>query len=231
MSMEKRNPEHDPLTFKFGDYDIRVIKDEGHEPLFVAADLCNALGLGNISKALAGLPDDEKAITNGYTLGGMQKQLMVTESGMYRLVFRSNKDEAEKFRRWVFHEVLPALRETGSYAVQPTNLTPFQIMRQMIDTLESMQGQITEVKHDLAEVKALVQPEDDYFTVASYFSYFKLGRLSNEEAQAIGKRAAALSRQKGVEMIDVPHVGAYWKTVHSYHISILNEVVNRPLLP
>lgn len=41
---------------------------------------------------------------------------VITEPGLYRLIFRSRKDEAEKFQRWVFHEVLPEIRRTGRYA-------------------------------------------------------------------------------------------------------------------
>jgi hypothetical protein len=42
--------------------------------------------------------------------------ITINESGLYDLIFRSNKPEAKKFKRWVTHEVLPALRKTGEYA-------------------------------------------------------------------------------------------------------------------
>ena len=44
--------------------------------------------------------------------------LIVSESGLYMLIFRSNKPEAERFRLWVTSEVLPSIRKTGSYSVK-----------------------------------------------------------------------------------------------------------------
>ncbi len=64
------------------------------------------------------MPDDEKGAETFRTLGGDQSMICVTESGLYRLIFRSNKPEAEKFRRWVFNKVLPTIRKTGSYNLQ-----------------------------------------------------------------------------------------------------------------
>ncbi len=52
-----------------------------------------------------------------YTLGGSQKMLTVTEPGLYRLIFKSRKPVAKHFQRWVFHEVLPAIRKIGSYTL------------------------------------------------------------------------------------------------------------------
>ncbi len=65
--------------------------------------------------ACQNLPDDEKLIQTLLVSGQQRDMICVTESGLYRLIFRSNKPEAEKFRRWVFHKVLPAIRKTGSH--------------------------------------------------------------------------------------------------------------------
>ena len=50
--------------------------------------------------------------------GGAQRFNIISESGLYALVFKSRKEEAKAFRRWVTGEVLPALRQTGRYSVQ-----------------------------------------------------------------------------------------------------------------
>ena len=83
------------------------------EPWFVAADVCRALGLGNSSKAIMPLDDDEKGITISDTLGGKQEMTTINEPGLYSLILRSRKPEAKAFKRWITHEVIPAIRKTG----------------------------------------------------------------------------------------------------------------------
>lgn len=105
-------------TFNETDINIRIQNIDGN-PWFVAKDLCNALELNDVRRAVEPLDDDEKL--TGEILQSGQRRLMwlVNESGMYALVIRSNKPEAKKFRKWVTNEVLPSIRRTGSYTVQP----------------------------------------------------------------------------------------------------------------
>lgn len=106
-------------TFNETDISIRIQNIDGN-PWFVAKDLCDALELNDVRRAVEPLDDDEKL--TGEILQSGQRRLMwlVNESGMYSLVIRSNKPEAKKFRKWVTNEVLPSIRRTGSYTVQPT---------------------------------------------------------------------------------------------------------------
>jgi len=94
---------------------VRIVM-EGEDPWFTASDVCKALGLSNVSHAVSKLDEDEKGITTNDTLGGRQKMLIVSESGLYHLVFMSRKAEAKAFRKWVTSEVLPAIRKYGQYA-------------------------------------------------------------------------------------------------------------------
>lgn len=105
-------------TFNETDISIRIQNIDGN-PWFVAKDLCDALELNDVRRAVEPLDDDEKL--TGEILQSGQRRLMwlVNESGMYALVIRSNKPEAKKFRKWVTNEVLPRIRRTGSYTVQP----------------------------------------------------------------------------------------------------------------
>lgn len=93
---------------------VRVVERSG-EPWFVAADVCRALGLDSTGKALTRLDDDEKGVNSIHTLGGSQMMTIINESGLYALVLGSRKPEAKAFKRWVTHEVLPAIRRTGRY--------------------------------------------------------------------------------------------------------------------
>lgn len=95
---------------------VRVVGSP-EAPEWVAADVCAVLGLTNPSQALSGFADDEKGLSTADTPGGPQQVATVTEPGLYRLIFRSRKASAERFRRWVCHEVLPAIRRTGGYSL------------------------------------------------------------------------------------------------------------------
>lgn len=105
--------------FQNDQWAIRAILIDG-QPHFIMRDVCDALEITKRRDAFAGLNDDEK----GYpvlvdTPGGPQYTPAVNEPGLYRLIFQSRKPEAETFKRWVTHEVLPAIRERGYYTATP----------------------------------------------------------------------------------------------------------------
>ena len=97
---------------------IRVVMIGG-KPWFVAVDLCRALGYTNPQKAIRDHVDaeDKNTVTIRSGIPGNPNMVVVNESGMYALIFGSQLPAAKKFKRWVFHEVLPSIRETGSYSV------------------------------------------------------------------------------------------------------------------
>lgn len=107
-------------NFAFEEHLVRVIEQNG-EPWFVGKDVCNALDIKNHNDALSSLDEDEKGVAITDPLyqsergGGAQTTTIVSEPGVYRLVFRSRKQEAERFKRWLAHEVLPQIRRTGKY--------------------------------------------------------------------------------------------------------------------
>lgn len=101
-------------TFNPNNAPVRVQVING-EPWFVAKDICDALGIGNITDTMGRLDDDEK-LTSVVSKSGQNRQMwMVNESGLYNLIFQSRKAEAKAFRRWVTGEVLPTIRRTGRY--------------------------------------------------------------------------------------------------------------------
>ena len=108
-------------------------------PYFVAKDVCDVLELTNPTEALKPLDDDEKMTlrnSEGHsgTRGGAQFINLITESGLYSLVFRSNKPEAKNFSRWVRKEVLPSIRQSGTYSVHSTiNHDELELRRKDLD--------------------------------------------------------------------------------------------------
>ena len=104
-------------SLKIFDYNgakVRTVMQDG-EPWFVAKDVCDVLGIKNARKAVSSLADDEKmTVTESYAQtkrGGARFYNVVNEPGLYRLIFRSNKPEAEQFKHWVFNTECIYLRE------------------------------------------------------------------------------------------------------------------------
>lgn len=111
-------------TFFYQGNQIRTVEHNG-ETWWVAIDVCNALEIVNVSQAIngnekggnLGLDEDEKCILNQYTSSGPRATLCVNEPGLYHLISKSRTPEAKAFGRWIRHEVLPAIRKTGSYSL------------------------------------------------------------------------------------------------------------------
>lgn len=112
--------------FTYTDHEVRTVTIDG-DPWFVAADVCAVLNIANPSDAIAkGLDDDEYQQVNGTldTSEGLTNSrnpvvLVVSEAGLYSLILRSRKPEAKTFKRWITHDVIPAIRKTGSYSQAP----------------------------------------------------------------------------------------------------------------
>ncbi len=102
------------MKFSFNGCAVRSVLNAG-EPWFVTADVCTILALTNSRQKVSNLDENEKGVTNAYTLGGEQKVAIVSESGLYQLIFSSRKPQAKAFRRWVTGTVLPSIRKTGGY--------------------------------------------------------------------------------------------------------------------
>ncbi len=105
-------------VFSYKDSQVRTYTDENDEVWFVAKDVCDILEHTNSRMAVQGLDADEKGVRKVYTPSGDQDMTVVSEPGLYKLIMRSNKPQAKEFTRWVTHEVLPAIRKTGSYTAQ-----------------------------------------------------------------------------------------------------------------
>ena len=103
----------------YGDIPVRIFGNP-EAPLYVAVDVCRCLDLANPSKAIASLDEDEKAtLTNseGRAGNGAQTFNVITESGLYALIFKSRKAKAKEFRKWVTSVVIPSIRKTGQYSI------------------------------------------------------------------------------------------------------------------
>jgi prophage antirepressor-like protein len=104
--------------------DLTTIEIDG-EPWFVASEICDLLDIKKSRDAVSELDEDEKMLAPLTTSGGTRNAYIVNESGLYSLIFRSVKPGAKKFRKWVTRVVIPSIRKTGSFGVQPATLPTF----------------------------------------------------------------------------------------------------------
>ena len=109
------------LSFAFDGHDIRVVRNESNEPWFVASDVCNALDIAQAHAAVRRLDaDDFSSTTVVDSVGRLQENLIISQSGLFELVAGSRKPQSKPFRKWVFGTVLPSIAKTGVYNEVPS---------------------------------------------------------------------------------------------------------------
>lgn len=102
---------------EFGQVRTLTIEEEAW---FVGKDVAVALGYENPQKAVRTHVDrEDRGVTEMDTPGGKQNICIINESGLYGLIFGSKLESAKRFKHWVTHEVLPAIRKTGTYSINP----------------------------------------------------------------------------------------------------------------
>lgn len=152
--------------------EIRVLS-VNEAPWFVAVDVCRALNLaehpmGGFGHHLKGLADDE--VTPISKLGvklqgkGMGNARAVAESGLYKLVMRSDKPEAQRFQDWVTRDVLPAIRKDGAYIMGEEKvatgemdedafvLKAYEMLKRKVERLAQEKEQLTTERYGLSSV-------------------------------------------------------------------------------
>jgi anti-repressor protein len=149
--------------FNFENQEVRMQVIDG-EPWFVAKDVCEILDIKNVSDAANKLNPNFKTTIALTDSGSNYKTtaLVINEAGMYKLIFKSRKSEAERFSDWVAGEVLPAIRKHGGY------LTPEKIEEALLnpDTLIQLATNLKEERTQrlLAEQRVNeLQPKADYY--------------------------------------------------------------------
>lgn len=137
---------------------VRTLNLNG-EPWFVAVDVCSVLDLSNPTIAVSRLDEDERAKFN---LGRQGDATIVNEPGLYTLVLGSRKPEAKAFKRWITHEVIPAIRKHGVY-ITDEKLKLFAEHPELLDALmESLYAAHAENLRHRAERQTLL-PKADYY--------------------------------------------------------------------
>jgi len=151
---QPENSSDDISVIKFEAAKVRIVKING-EPWFVAKDVCAALELSNSRMALQALDDDERnTVTLTYGIRGNPNHSAVSESGFYKLIARSRKaitpgTFAHRFSNWVFREVIPSIRKTGSYGV------PFAFLNDFSRRMAAYQQEASKRGYKLQQCKGV----------------------------------------------------------------------------
>ncbi len=122
-------------------------------PWVVAKDACESAGIVQAASALRDFEEGtEKGMQTVHTPAGLQRMLVLYEPGLYRLIFQSRKPEAEAFKRWVFHEVLPEIQRTGAYRAKQRE--KYKTLGQSDDWVDAREAGIEERKTYCDTLKA-----------------------------------------------------------------------------
>lgn len=182
---------------------VRTVTDEQHEPWFVAIDVCEALGLSNVSVALSRLDEDERTKLN---LGRQGETNIVNEFGLYSLVLSSRKPEAKNFKRWITHEVIPSIRKDGGYLVTKQGESDDEVIARAMGLLhkkleESKQfiaRQELEIEKHKELMKSIAPKADYYDQVLTAESTYTTTQIAKEFGMS-GKRLNEVLHAMGVQ--------------------------------
>lgn len=130
---------------------IRTVVIDG-EPWFVAKDVCDILGIQNVTQSMQQLEDFERSMFN---IGRQGEANIISESGFYTLVLRSRKPIAKPFRLWVTQEVLPQIRKTGGYIPIDENDSEKDIMAKALLIANKTISELQQFYDDLMNTEGL----------------------------------------------------------------------------
>ena len=135
------NMNNELTVWNYGDNDVRILMIDD-EPWLVLADVCRVLELSNPTIVAGRLDADERAKFN---LGRQGETTIISESGFYSVVLRSDKPQAKPFRKWVTSVVLPSIRKNGFYAGDMHFSRELQVLIQHERMMAQHQKQLAEV--------------------------------------------------------------------------------------
>lgn len=226
-------------VFEFEDQQrqVRVRADEYGMVWFVAVDVCRVLAIRNSRDALSRLDDDEKGVVSTDTLGGNQTLAAVNEAGLYSLILSSRKPEARAFKRWITHEVLPAIARQGWY-VTPAAAPQIQVPENYLDQVqtdyvrlfkenEQLQLRLRRIEQSIKAIEAeheLGVSTKEWMSINGHRVQNGLPLLDTFQLAKASQRAAALSRQHNYGTVRAQRGGLLGANT-LYHVAVLNTLI------
>jgi prophage antirepressor-like protein len=188
----------DLARFIFDGAEVRIIDKDGNA-WFILSDVCAVLGIANPRDAATRLDADERdGVGISDAIGRNQRATIVSESGVYRLIFTSTKKNAKKFRKWVTSEVLPAIRKHGGYISKGATTEQIAILEHQLKEQKKIsntfQGHFERVVNTCAQ-----------HTVYDYCILQKRMKLSYDQVQQIYRVALDISAREGTPFPTARH--------------------------
>ena len=182
-------------NFAYNNLEVRTIEIDGC-PWFVAKDVCDVLEIKNVSQAVSRLDDDETEIITNDTRFDNWETVIISESGLYSLILRSRKPEAKAFKRWVTHEVLPAIRRYCMYAipkaVEDLSNNPDAIAA-ILDALKAEQNKRVAAEQETAQKQRQIEADmpkvafaDAVMVSDATITIYELAKLISQNGVEIG---------------------------------------------
>jgi prophage antirepressor-like protein len=207
------------IPFQFETHAVRVHLDDLGNPWFEAPDACAVLGIKDVSQAVARLRSNQKRPCE------TRNCLIINESGLYRLIFRSNKPDAEKFQDWVFEVVLPQIRKTGAYSPADKPVVRDPLIQTIIDMAVQLDearslAQRADVKSDLALAQQL------WLSLREYAHSRRLThQMPLAVCKAFGTYLSGYCLEHDIPVRDVPIAFKAWKHEHAYHVELIDQLL------
>lgn len=183
---------------------VRIVPVDG-ELMFVAKDVCDCLEITKHRDAISRLDSDERGSVKLDTLGGKQDIAAINEYGLYSLVLSSRKPEAKEFKRWITHDVIPAIRKTGSYSMVIPQTLP-EALRAYANEVESHNATkaiVAQQEQQIAEFKPVKDYVDKILSSKSCLAITQIAADYGLSAQELNKilHEAGLQRKVGDQWI------------------------------
>ena len=183
---------------------VRIVPVDG-ELMFVAKDVCDCLEITKHRDAISRLDSDERGSVKLDTPGGKQDIAAINEYGLYNLVLSSRKPEAKEFKRWITHDVIPAIRKTGSYSMVIPQTLP-EALRAYADEVESHNATkaiAAQQEQQIAEFKPVKDYVDKILSSKSCLAITQIAADYGLSAQELNKilHEAGLQRKVGDQWI------------------------------
>lgn len=217
-------------VFDFKGDQVAVLQKDG-ETWFVARNVTDVLGLDRT--AIRRIDEEEKDVHSTHTLGGTQGMAIISEAGLYELIFASKKEEAKQFKRWVTKEVIPSIRKYGAY------MTPETIEQALTDpdTIIRLATDLKEERARRMAAEVLIQKQqpkvlfaDAVQTSQTSILVGQLAKLITQNGYDIGQnRLFSWLRQNGY----LGKKGAHYNEPTQYAVErgwfeVIERTVNEP---
>ena len=143
--------------FEFKGNLVRMMTDENEQYWFAGIDVCKILSLENPTQTVESLDDDEKKLDYIIDSSGQQRKTWtINEFGLYSLVLKSRKPEAKEFKRWITHEVLPAIRKAGRYTTEEERAREDELQK-IASEIQALTSEKDDLQKRLNEKKKLIE--------------------------------------------------------------------------